>query len=140
MSANERCRRQRDAPVNKPFPGPDCFIHRRPFGGVPRPTFFNELPHLGDKTSRLAGCGSAGHFPWLIWMAVVSFLMFPKGMFPVNTSTTSIANANTLAGLDAPTGLLGGSMISGASHREVPIASGIAAIVKVRSEMVEPRL
>ena len=64
--------------------------------------------------------------------------MFEKGTFPVNTSTTSIANANTSAGLDAVTGfvLLGGSIISGASHREDPATPGVAAIVKLGFEVM----
>ena len=67
--------------------------------------------------------------------------MFPNGTFPVKTSTASIANAKTSAGLDAVRGLdlalLGGSIISGASHREDPATPGVAAIVNMGFEVME---
>ena len=65
--------------------------------------------------------------------------MFPNGIFPLNTSTASIANAKTSADLDAIIGLelgLGGSMISGASQREDPATPGVAATVKIGFEMM----
>ena len=37
-------------PVDKPFPRPDYFIHRRPLAGIRRPAFLDQLPHLGGKT------------------------------------------------------------------------------------------
>ena len=91
------------------------------------------------RPSFSAACGLGGLFPWAIWMTTVSFLMFPKGTVPVNTSTASIANAKTSARLDAPTGVPGGAMISGASHRDVPTTPVVAATVKAGSEMIESR-
>ena len=82
-----------------------------------------------------AACGLAGLFPLAIWITTDSFFMFPNGTFPVNTSTASIANAKMSAGLDAVGGLEfalpGGSIISGASHREDPAAPGVAATVNM---------
>jgi hypothetical protein len=75
-------------------------------------------------------------------MTTDSFFMLPNGTFPLNTSTASIANAKTSAGLDAIIGLelgLGGSMISGASHREDPATPGFAAIVRIGFETMELR-
>jgi len=85
-------------------------------------------------------CSLAGLFPLAIWMMTDSFLMSPNGAFPENTSTASIANANMSAGLDAVMGLelalLGGSVISGASHREDPATPGVAAIVRIWVEII----
>ena len=70
-------------------------------------------------------------------------VMFANGTLPVKTSTTSIANAKTSPNFDAVICLesvfLGGSMISGASHRGDPAVPGVAAIVKVGFEMMGVR-
>ena len=57
----------------------------------------------------------------------------------MNTSIANIPKANTSAAFDSITGIptiRGGSMISGASHLEVPTAPGIAATVKLGSEFM----
>ena len=87
-----------------------------------------------------AAWGLVGLFPLAIWKTTDSFLTFSNGTFPLNTSTANIANAKTSADLDAVMGLklalVGGSMISGASHREDPATPGVASIVKIGFEMM----
>jgi len=65
--------------------------------------------------------------------------MLPNGTFPVNTSTVSIVNAKTSAGLEAVGGLEFalpcGSIVSGASHQEDPAAPGVAATVNVGTQI-----
>ena len=96
------------------------------------------IPGLSPSCS--AAWGLVGLFPLAIWITTDSFLVFPNGTFPLNTSTASIANAKMSAGLDAVMGLeldfVGGSMISGASHREDPATPGVASIVKIGFEMM----
>ena len=142
-SANEQSKRKNNIPVDKPFPGPDYFAHGRSLGGVLGPTLFDEHPHLGGKTKLLAGLWFGRPFPWAISTGTILSFMFPNGILPVKTSTASIANAKTSAGLDpvvdSVPASLGKSKISGARHREVPTAPGVAVIVKVGFEMMGPR-
>ena len=105
--------------------------------------FSMNLHFLVARPSYSAACGLADLFPWLIWMTTVSFLMFPKGMFPVNTSTTSFANAKKSCGLGYRCGFCASFVervddLRG-EHREVPTTLGVTAIAKVWFEMTEQR-
>ena len=95
------------------------------------------------RPSCSAACGLPGLSPLTIWSAARIFPTSLNGTLPANTSTVSIAKANTSANLDAVGGLelalQGGLIISGASHREDPATPGVAAIVKVVFEMMELR-
>lgn len=84
--------------------------------------------------------GFSGLPPREIRNTTASFLSSSNGTLPVKTSTASIANENTSAALDSVTGialpLREGVMISGASHLETPTAPGVAATVKLGSELM----
>ena len=92
------------------------------------------------RPSCSAASGLSGLFPPTICGRTRPLFMFQKGTLPVNTSTASIANAKTSADLDAVNGLepapVGGSMISGASHREDPTTPWVATTVKAGFEMM----
>ena len=84
--------------------------------------------------------GISGRPPREIRSTTASFFCSSNGILPVNTSTANIPKANTSAAFDSITGMLlplrTGVMISGASHLEVPTAPGVAATVKLGSELI----
>ena len=84
--------------------------------------------------------GISGRPPWQIRTTTASFFCPPNGMLPVNTSTANIAKANTSAAFDSitnrPVPFRGGIVISGASHLEPPTLPGVAATVKLGSELI----
>ena len=87
-----------------------------------------------------AFCGISGLPPDRISGTTLSFSFPANGISPVKTSTANIAKANTSAGFDSSGGVVPhlreGSIISGASHLEVPTAPGVAVMVKLGLELM----
>ena len=91
--------------------------------------FSTNLHIFTVRPSCSAARGLAGLFPLTIWVTTDPPSVLLKGTSPEKTSTTSMANANTSAGLDDITklelALSGGSMISGASLRKESVGTAI---------------
>ena len=84
--------------------------------------------------------GISGLPPCEMRCATSSFFCPSNGILPVKTSAANIPKANTSAALDSTAimalPLRAGGMISGASHLEVPTDPGVAATVKLGSELM----